>query len=500
MNEENDCKECNEKAVSSTTLWNKEKQGLKKSKRSIKQQSVRPSNLTQLPLESIHKNASDLNTKEGFETDEQQKMISDSFNTNSSSISMDKIKEYLKGMSSYIAIIAGYPMKIINKITWTISFYLCKILSKKSTEKNIELVKSRLKILLSILISFYIIYNWYFVMFFKNLETGMRIPVIDLSMKTLMQIKPLNYIFKYILCTLSTVDWLLITKYPTIMKDFTPQLNMILLLLIIICVVITMGENIMEDFSTYLSGGKTGYTGSFIAFSVFYGIYSFVQELSNEVVGEPSIMSLINTYFLVNHYRNFGILHVISYIFRIIWSTMIHYLWGLLMVVYIFIMSFFAIFIYSKDSLFETIKQINTFINDNEVIKEDSIMTNLVSGMDQLNELVPPSVPGLDISNKLNPLGKLGKFNKFSKLLSTGSKMKSFFDSFIHIIFKYLFELIILISLLYTIGTYGTNIDNVELKTSLISLNVSFILLVIGYIYHKYTLLHKMMVHPSPDG
>jgi len=492
--EKNDCKECNDFDVSLTTLWSKKKQDIKKSsqKTKSKQQSVRPSNLTQQPLESIHKNVPELTT-EGFETDEPQKMISDSFNTKNSSISMNDMRNYLKKITNYLSKMTDYPMKIINNGTLSITSFLCKMLSKKTTNEDIELVKSRFKILLSILISYYIIYNWYFVMFFRNPETGIRIPVMDLSMKTLMDIKPLNYLFKYILCVISTVDWLLITKYPTIMKGNTPQLNMILLLLIIIYVVSTMGEGIIGDFSKYLNMGKTGYTGTFIMFSVFYGIYSFIQELANKAVGDPSILSLISSYYLITHYRNFGILHVISYILRIIWSTMIHYLWGLLVVVYVLIMSFFAIFIYSEHSLFDTIKQINKFINENIIIiDEDKSMINSAS------KLVSSGIDNLKNLSELDPSGKIGKIGK---IISIGSSIKSLFDLFIKMIYNYLFELIIIISLFYTMIIYGTNINDVELKSGLISLNFAFILLVAGYIYHKYTLLNKMMkVSPTPDG
>ena len=487
INGENDCNQCIEKDVSS--IWSKKTQDIKR-QRKINQQSVRPSNLTQLPLESIHKPEPDIDpiSKEGFDTDEQQKMISGSFK---SSFSMDDMKLYLKNITNSISVITDYPMKIINSITLTISKLLCKILSKKSTDKDIELVKSRFKILLSILVSYYIIYNWYFVMFFRNSETGFRIPVMDLSMKRLMDIKPLNYLFKYILCVVSSVDWVVITKYPTFMKDNTPQLNLVLLLLIIIYVVSTIGEDIIGDFSTYLKMGKTGYTGTFIAFSVFYGVYSFIQELSNEIVGEPSLMSIISTYFLVSHYRNFGILHVIAYILRIIWSTTIHYLWGLLVVVYVLIMSFFAIFIYSENSLFDTIKRINNFMNENIIIKEEETMMNSAS------KLV---LSGMDTLNELDPSGKMGKMGKLSKLISTGSTLKSLFDSLIKIIYQYVFELIIIISLFYTMITYGTNINDIELKSGLISLNFAIILLMVGYIYHKYTELKKLMVLPTPDG
>ena len=493
INGENDCNQSIEKDVSS--IWSKKTQDIKRQRKN--QQSVIPSNLTQLPLESIHKP----DIKEGFETDEQQKMISGSFDTTKSSNTMNAVTENVKKISNYIAKIAGYPMKTINSMTMTISKLLCKILSKKSTDKDIELVKSRFKILLSILVSYYIIYNWYFVMFFK--DSGLRIPVIDLSMKRLMEIKPLNYLFKYILCVVSSVDWVLVSKYPIIMKDNTPQLNLVLLLLIIIYVVSTMGEDIIGDFATYLNMGKTGYTGTFIAFSVFYGVYSFIQELSNEIVGEPSLMSLISTYFLVSHYRNFGILHVIAYILRIIWSTIIHYLWGLLVVVYVLIMSFFAIFIYSENSLFDTIKRINIFMTENIIIKDqmyenvDSQNPRFHKEDTMVNSAGKLVLSGMDTLNELDPSGKTGKL---SKLISTSSKMKSLFESLINIIYQYVFELIIIISLFYTMIMYGTNINDIELKSGLISLNFLFILLVAGYIHHKYTEMKKLMVLSSADG
>ena len=94
INGENDCNQCIEKDVSS--IWSKKTQDIKRQRR-INQQSVRPSNLTQLPLESIHKPDIDPISKEGFDTDEQQKMISGSFTTKSS-FSMDDMKLYLKNI------------------------------------------------------------------------------------------------------------------------------------------------------------------------------------------------------------------------------------------------------------------------------------------------------------------------------------------------------------------------------------------------------------------
>ena len=94
----------------------------------------------------------------------------------------------------------------------------------------------------------------------------------------------------------------------------------------------------------------------------------------------------------------------------------------------------------------------------------------------------------------------MGKLGKMGNIISTGSQMKSLFDSLIKIIYQYVFELIIIISLFYTMITYGTNINDIELKSGLISLNFCFILLMVGYIYHKYTELKKLMVLSTPDG
>ena len=100
----------------------------------------------------------------------------------------------------------------------------------------------------------------------------------------------------------------------------------------------------------------------------------------------------------------------------------------------------------------------------------------------------------------------MGKMGMIGKLASLGSSFGSFgFGSFgasyIKIIFNYLFELIIIISLIYSSSNYGKNIvDDVELKTCLISLNFLILLLVVGYIFNKYTQLNKMMHSEHPDG
>ena len=552
-NKDNDCKKCNtidpsissDNETSTSAVWNPLFN--KKTKPSaVKISVVKPSNLTQLPLESIHTEQF-INLKEGLETEEkpfintqaQQDMIANSFKGDKSSLTMDDMINYYKKFVKFIAGIVALPMIWVNDVTLYISSKLCKILSNNATDEDIELVKSKFKILLSVLISYYIVYNWYFVMFFKDAETGLRINTLDLSMETLMQIKPLDYIFKYILCVISTVDWLLLTKYPTQMKDFTPQFNFILLLLIIIFVVTNMGESIMSDFSTYLSMEKTGYTGSFIAFSVFYGVYSFVMEFTDKITKEPSIAGFLDAFNKANHYRIFGILHVIAYIMRIIWSTMIHYLWGLLIVIYVLLMSFFSIFIYSYSKHgFSSFNHINTFIDESlkEVIngggkfsmgkKKSKIGNSLFSGMEKINNLTEKmddvgntlnkfddmgknalnnfgDVGKTGIFNKLGDVGKLGifnkigKFNKIGNLFSMGSEANSIFEIIINIIYRYIFEIIMIISVLSSMSAYGVNIEDFKLRLWLISLNFIIILLILCFIYNRYTLLNKLIKTPT---
>ena len=547
-NKDNDCKECNtidpsissDNETSTSAVWNPLFN--KKTKPSaVKISVVKPSNLTQLPLESIHTEQF-INLKEGLETEEkpfintqaQQDMIANSFKGDKSSLTMDDMINYYKKIVKFIAGIVALPMIWVNDVTLYISSKLCKILSNNATDEDIELVKSKFKILLSVLISYYIVYNWYFVMFFKDAETGLRINTLDLSMETLMQIKPLDYIFKYILCVISTVDWLLLTKYPTQMKDFTPQFNFILLLLIIIFVVTNMGESIMSDFSTYLSMEKTGYTGSFIAFSVFYGVYSFVMEFTDKITKEPSIAGFLDAFNKANHYRIFGILHVIAYIMRIIWSTMIHYIWGLLIILYLLVMSFFSIFIfsYSKHG-FSSFNHISTFIDESlkEVMnggrkfsmgKKSSMSNSLFSGMEKFNKLTDKiddvgntlnkiddvskntlnkidnvSKNTLNLTDKLGDVGKSSIFNKIGNLVSMGSKANSIFEIIINIIYRYIFEIIMIISVLSSMSAYGVNIEDFKLRLWLISLNFIIILLILCFIYNRYTILNKLIKTPT---
>jgi hypothetical protein len=118
--------------------------------------------------------------------------------------------------------------------------------------------------------------------------------------------------------------------------------------------------------------------------------------------------------------------------------------------------------------------------------------------LDKFNKDISGKMMGkLDPSGKM--MGKL-KLGKMGKLLSMGSSIGPIFEFIKKIIYRYLFELIILITLLHSMITYGKNIDDVELKTGLISLNFAILLLVISYIYHKYTQLNKMMHSEHSDG
>ena len=94
--------------------------------------------------------------------------------------------------------------------------------------------------------------------------------------------------------------------------------------------------------------------------------------------------------------------------------------------------------------------------------------------------------------NLVNPLG----ISKISNMFSMGSKFNSIFGIIINIIYRYIFEIIIIISLGDSIYSYFMNIDSTYLKIGLISIDFTIILIVLCYIFHKYTLLNKLIVVP----
>ena len=224
----------------------------------------KPSNFTQLPLENIHdmgikdlETLDDLNVKEGFTKDDAQEWMQYSFS------------------------MLAKPFVNFTDICNMWTEWLSSWFSEDEEEQSV--IERNIKGMFTVLISFYVTYNWYYMMFYEK-----RPQRIDITMSTIANNHPIVHLFlKYNLVAVSCLDYLLMELVPNATdKLFVlfptvkyPLLFICLYVLIWYCVY-TYGEYTINRIINASQLHFDEFSGLFIAFMVLYGMSSAIFNVS----------------------------------------------------------------------------------------------------------------------------------------------------------------------------------------------------------------------------
>jgi hypothetical protein len=259
-------------------------------------------------------------------------------------------------------------MKVISKFSTSLdenekSFAttLVRTLSgNKYSNNDIVLVKRHLVAFLNLLISCFIVYNWYFVMLFTD-TNGNRIKTLDLSLSSLKLKNPIfHFFFKYILCVLSMMDRLALIIMPSVISQLSTdrRLQFILVFIMVYFVINNFGTIILN------SVDSTVMIGIYVCIFALYELYCVLLDFLPDENGFIDITRL-------QKYMMFGsvtpLLYLMMFFVRLIWSIILIGISSFLNCVYILVMSFLAIPIYSS-SFFGTFKTLNTFVWDSKKV------------------------------------------------------------------------------------------------------------------------------------
>jgi hypothetical protein len=319
-----------------------------KSSKSIDMMS--PFNMTSAPLQTIFDNVLYINNYEkitegldNIANDTNKNLAKDAFKK-----AMEFMEKWLFNVLEFI-LIKG-PTLMINKITDGICGN-----GNDFTPIEKDVVKTHVKEYFVLLITCYITYNWYYVMFYPR--KLLPRPILKINTDNLTNTnKWLSLVFKYLIVPVSLVNSILLKKTPFVIRPFGKKFKFLFLFHFIPKIIMKHGASIARAFLDSIRQKKTKFDGIIIAIMVIFGVTSVLRvRLSINYFSE-----------LFRFYSQMAIFFIpifILFALRIVFSTMHPWIAGILVFGYLLIMSFFAMNIYGEtaDTL-SVIKLIDKYI------------------------------------------------------------------------------------------------------------------------------------------
>lgn len=186
----------------------------------------------------------------------------------------------------------------------------------------------------------YIFLNWYFIL--RHRENGYAVKLIDVSWKNLKQNSVfLGFLFKYLICQVSFINAciLIIQKYS---EKLDKRLFMVLQFLFTVVAVAYFGfSNTIFELLTGSGGIAKGLC--IVYMFIFAGYSLMTQDIGQTLSQFSSIIMFILT--------------IIIFILRIIFSILVVFIAISLIGIYLFVYSYFGIFLYNKTSFSDVLQK-----------------------------------------------------------------------------------------------------------------------------------------------
>ena len=269
-----------------------------------------------------------------------------------------KYHQLMQTIRKYSLSIEEYETKISGSLVHAMS-------GENHTNDDILLVKKHFASFLSLSVSCFVVYNWFYVMYFTN-KSGERVKTLELSLTKIKQNSPIfHFFFKYTLCVLSMMDKLVLDLVPSTVSLILVdrRLQFIILFTLVYMIINNFGSIILNsvDSKTVVS--------AYVCIFVLYELYCVLTDFLPDDNGSIDISRL-------HKYMIFGsvtpLLYLMLFFVRMIWSIAFIGVASFINCAYILIMSFFSILLYSS-SFFGTFKILNEFIWESEDSKSGPI-------------------------------------------------------------------------------------------------------------------------------
>jgi len=346
-----------------------------------------------------------------------------------------------------------YPIIYIDYIIKKLGIIIAKTLSKnKANNSDKRIVIKRMKEFIYLFISLFIVYNWFFIWCFKYddgkdgehvITKSININLFENSEWSILKFmnKLFKYLFEFVISPVALLDYVFTIVSPVVV-DYIKTVNMkwVFLFIIISTSFVKIGAYLKNLFFQSLQ-------------------VCFARDIPGETFGKrsasfttyPFLHTLIAGSYIKSFWENFEIplfmfiaaFNAISGLIRMMFSHFCVSLAAIFVCIYLFIYSFFAIPIYSKKSIGETIQLIEQFIRDSIIEKPELKTCNATD----------------ECKNK-----------------TFWDYIFQFLQSITNVIYMYIFSIAIILVLFNSIIVYALELDNHELKMSLIIISLIMIL------------------------
>ena len=371
------------------------------------------------------------------------------FNIDDMSGNMEKISKTIVSTIKTVINAVAFPFLFTNQAILKFSNMMCSSFSSIGFYETVEpscsdkfFVFSGVQMIVWFFICIWFFFNWYYILFFR--ENGLPVKTYDISWIGFRNTSfILSLLFKYLICQLSFINAILmfIQRYANFILGnvWAPKVNAILLFIIILVLVCffhvtsAVGQLFFNSITNNL---PMIYVAIFIMMALVFALYSFMIE--DKILMALRFASII-----------LAIFHIILFVIRFICSIICICIAGIFISLYFFIYSFFGMALYSSRSIPETIKEIHLY---------------MAHGFE------PPSPFRYSLCRPRTWTEWLSETIKF----------------IIRIFIVYLFEIMLIIMLLYNIYVYLITLgDNPNLRNTMIVITAFVIFGVFGYIYRK---------------
>jgi len=291
-------------------------------------------------------------------------------------------------------------------------------------------------------ICIWIFFNWYYLICYR--ENGHPVKTYDISWVWLKEHNIfLSLFFKYVVCQVSFINAVMMffQRYANFVLGpvWGPKINAMILFVLIVLLVIyaDMTTKIMNLFFQSLAANIPNWlVALLIGMALVFALYTFLLE--DWIVLALKFGTII-----------LGIFTIVLFILRILWSVLIIWVASLLIALYFIVYSLFAMAIYSRTSVFQTIRQMTEYMS---------------AGFE------PPSPFKYSVCRPR----------------TWGEWLIELLKAIVSFLIQYLFEIILIFMLIYNIYVYVMLLgDNANLQNAMIVITVFIVLGVLGFMYRK---------------
>lgn len=459
----------------SQTIWNKLPQNLNNinDKRTYNK-SFDPVNMQTFPLESIQhrpnvsvsSSPSSLfnsqkftDPKEGWDMNDEN-VIQEGYTpiklkdiTNGVSLNNLGLSEVVKYLPIQFMMSLFSPFKLVHDLEMTFAAEISNLFTAGANLEDRTIIYDQINHITIIFVSFFVVYNWYFVQFYRH--NTLRIKTPDISISALNSTSWIaGALFKYNIVPASILDTVMLDYIPNGMVEvFNKKITMMVMFRISVLTLGVLGpivyKSLINSTKFKIDGISFVYIAIMTVYAAYLNIFSDIEDVGNktleaqvrEKAAEAVAISKINPLLYISHCS----ITLILFILRVGWSALMVSVCSITVSLYLISISLFSMIFLSKETanFFRTMEDINYFI-EREDIEENTCI----------------------------PICGGGIISTIHNFICTKSK------NFVLYNYKFMIEIAVIMSLLYGIYNYSS-INNSDLKMGVSAINIIMIIMIV---------------------